>query len=119
MTKFHNVKTSVGTETFDSKAEADDWVTLCLRQKNGDIRGLERQVPFELQPRWKDLETGRWHRAITYVADFVYDDNGVPTILETKGVRTAVYALKEKMLRFRFPHYRLIVHQVESNRRRR
>lgn len=46
--KFGNVKTWVGTDCFDSRREAERWLTLRLLQRAGEITELERQVVYRL-----------------------------------------------------------------------
>lgn len=70
-------------------------------EKEGRIRDLQCQVPFELQPSFKD-GSGKTIRAIKYVADFTYyDKTDTLHIVDTKGVRTDVYKLKKKMMQYR------------------
>jgi hypothetical protein len=60
-------------DRFDSKTEAKRWAQLRLLERAGHISELRRQVPFPL------LTVGREGLAVkfaTYVADFVYVENG-------------------------------------------
>lgn len=90
--KYHNEKTKVGNLTFDSKHEADRWFALRLLERGGIIKNLERQVRFEIVPK---SEHGR---ALYYVADFVYEENGNKVIEDAKGVKTDVYRLKKRLV---------------------
>jgi hypothetical protein len=91
--KYGNVKTvtSDGIK-HDSKKEADRWCELLLLQRAGVIKDLKRQVKFELLPK-QDGE-----RAVYYIADFVYMENGKKVVEDVKGCRTEVYKLKKKMM---------------------
>lgn len=83
---------------FDSKAEANHYLELVLRQKAGQIRNLQCQVPYELIP--KQVVNGKTWPATTYRADFVYDDlTDMRThVVDVKGKKTEVYSLKKKLM---------------------
>jgi hypothetical protein len=94
--KYRNVKTVVDGEKFDSKREAQYWAELRLREKANDITHLSRQVPFDLC-----CPTGPEESEVVaqYIADFVYKDrDGRDHIVDAKGKRTQMYALKKKWL---------------------
>jgi uncharacterized protein DUF1064 len=89
--KYRNEKTVVGDITFDSKKEAARYQHLMLLQKAGEISNLVLQVDFAIIIRGVKI--------CTYIADFVYQDKTGKTIVEdAKGVRTAVYKLKKRMV---------------------
>jgi hypothetical protein len=94
--KYHNKKTVVDGITFDSKREAERYCDLRLLEKGKVIENLERQKRFELIPK---SEHGK---ALYYVADFVYSENGKKVVEDCKGVRTAVYALKRRLVAERY-----------------
>ena len=106
--KYGNRKVTLGNgEVFDSLAEARRWGELLLLQRGGAIRHLQRQVRFELVPAQRDPE-GRAVRAVSYVADFVYDarlmhqkEQWARVVEDVKGVRTAEYKLKAKLMLWR------------------
>lgn len=55
------------------------------------------QKKYILQEKFK--LNGNTYRAITYIADFVYEDlDGKIHIVDTKGYRTEVYKIKKKIL---------------------
>lgn len=93
--KFRNVK----TDGYASKKEATRASVLRLMQEAGQIRNLREQVEYELIPK-QDGE-----RACSYRADFVYEEfasNGWREVVEdTKGVKTADYIIKRKLMLFR------------------
>ena len=103
MNKYGNRKTWVGDQCFDSKREANRWVELVLMQKAGEIRNLERQVPYELIPEVRDETTGKViQRNIVYKADFVYQDrDGSLVVEDAKGCRTKEYLIKKKLMLWR------------------
>ena len=94
--KYHNEKTKVGNITFDSKHEADRYFSLRLLERAGQIKNLQRQVKYEIVPK------SEYGRALYYVADFVYEENGNTTVEDAKGVRTDVYRLKKRLLAERY-----------------
>ena len=98
--KFGNRKTEVDGITFDSKREARRYAELRLMEKAGEISGLQTQVPFVLIPNQRDDETGRViERALTYRADFMYNDRtGKLVVEDAKGYRTDAYLIKRKLM---------------------
>ena len=95
MSKYHNTKTTLDGITFDSKKEATRYAELMLLQRSGLIQNLRLQVPFELIPK----QAGE--RAVRYIADFVYDENGETVVEDTKSEITRAnptYILKRKLL---------------------
>lgn len=93
MSKYHNIKTrTTDGVVHDSIKEANRWCELNLLLKAGIITDLQRQVKFELLPKQEG------ERAVHYIADFVYTENGKKVVEDVKGVRTKEYLLKRKML---------------------
>lgn len=111
MSKYHNNKVTANGEIFDSKKEFRRWQELRLLERGGKIQNLERQVPFELVPPIREPPTigprggvkqGKIiEKAVTYVADFVYEQDGKTVVEDTKGVRTADYVIKRKLMMWR------------------
>lgn len=84
--------------TFDSQKEARRYDELSTLLKGGYISDLRLQQTFTLQESYVDA-SGETVRAITYKADFVYTlPDGRQIIEDTKGVRTAAYKMKRKMM---------------------
>jgi len=86
-TKYGNVK----THGFDSRAEYHRYLELLILEKAGKIYMLKRQTEFPI------VVNGV--KVCRYRADFTYDDgtkNGV--VEDVKGVRTAIYRLKKKLM---------------------
>lgn len=92
MNKYHAQKTILDGITFDSKHEAERYAKLKLLQRSGRIQNLQRQVPFELVPR-----QGK-ERAVKYIADFVYEENGKIIVEDAKGLRPRDYIIKRKLM---------------------
>lgn len=93
MSKYGNIKTTTSDGiTHDSIREANRWCELKLLERAGKISDLQRQVKFELLPK-QDGE-----RAVYYIADFVYTEDGKQVVEDAKGFRTKEYKLKKRML---------------------
>lgn len=90
--KYKNIKTVVDGIKFDSKKEARRYQDLKILERAGEIFGLE------LQPRFSIIVNG--FKICTYVADFRYYEEGNPNevIEDVKGVKTAIYRLKNKLM---------------------
>lgn len=98
--KYHAKKTTVDGITFDSKREANRYLTLKSMEEDGAIEDLRRQVRYELVPAF-DVD-GRHYRPVYYVADFVYREDGHKVIEDVKGMKTDVYKLKSKLVAYRY-----------------
>lgn len=93
-----------GTEhTFDSAKEARVYDDLLIRLKAKEITNLRLQVPYELIPKQR-LTTGKTERSVKYIADFVYEENGITKVVDVKGYRRgtayAVFAIKRKLMKW-------------------
>lgn len=108
--KYHNKKITIEGLTFDSKREAKRYQELRLLEKAGEITDLQTQVKFVLIPAQREPDTigpkgGRkpgklLERECAYLADFVYTDTrtGGKIVEDTKGMRTADYIIKRKLM---------------------
>ena len=107
--KYKSHKTNANGVIFDSKKEYNRYIELTLLSRSGAIKGLKRQVKFELIPaqyepdiinsRGKVKKGKLIERAVSYIADFVYtDENGKTVVEDTKGFRTKDYIIKRKLL---------------------
>lgn len=107
--KYNNSIIEVDGEKFDSKREFDRWIYLNQLQEAGVIHDLQRQVPFVLIPaQFEDdiigprggVKRGKCiEQKCSYIADFVYyDENGGLIVEDTKGLRTADYIIKRKLM---------------------
>lgn len=106
--KYHSKKVVHNGMTFDSLKEYRRFCELALLEKAGKIHGLQRQVKFVLIPAQYEPDTigkrggvkrGKLlEREISYVADFVYTENGKRVVEDSKGFRTTDYKIKRKMM---------------------
>lgn len=97
MTKYKNFKVTVDGEKFDSRKEAGRWKELLLMQRAGLITDLNRQVHYLLIPA-QFINGVCVERSVSYVADFVYKENGQLVVEDTKGLKTDVYIIKRKLM---------------------
>lgn len=91
MRKYRNTPQITPDGRFDSKLEYNQWLVLKLRQKAGEISGLERQKSFDL------IVNGV--KICRYVADFVYIERGQQIVSDAKGILTPEFKLKAKLMR--------------------
>lgn len=106
--KYNARKAQVDGITFDSIKEADRYRDLKFLEMIGEIRNLKIQPSFELQEGFRD-KSGKYHRPITYRADFQYMLDGQITVEDVKGHETAVFKIKKKMFLKNFPEYDLLL----------
>lgn len=120
--KFGNKKIENAFGVFDSALEYKRYLVLQDEQRRGNIRGLQRQVEFELIPnqyrkRIKQLKTKvkeeeyLAERKVSYFADFVYYKGNDKVVEDTKGMRLADYILKRKMMLF---FHNIIIREVKK-----
>lgn len=117
MKKYNNRKCFINGIAFDSKKEAMRYIELLTLEKAGQITNLQRQCEFELIPAQYEtferygktgnrLKDGRKcvEKAVKYIADFVYVENGKTIVEDVKGYRNpqsagyAKFVLKRKMM---------------------
>lgn len=90
--------------THDSKAEAERCDILHIMQKHGMISELRIQVKYDLIPAMK-YENMPNERGMTYIADFVYIENGVTVIEDVKSEETRRnpdYIIKRKLTKLKY-----------------
>lgn len=98
MNKYHNTKVTIDGHMFDSKKEANRYKELKLLSDLRVITDLKLQVPFELIPSQRRAD-GKIERGVTYYADFTYtDSDGKFVVEDVKGMRTAEYKIKRKLV---------------------
>ena len=97
MAKYGNRKIVRDGIEFDSIKECQRYCELKLMQRAGIISGLQMQVPYELIPTQR-IDGKVVERAVNYVADFVYKQDGLTVVEDTKGFRTKDYILKRKLM---------------------
>lgn len=95
--KYHNTRTRVDGEAFDSKREAARYRELLLMEQAGYIRELKKQVVFPLIPSQR--VNGRVvERKCDYRADFTYYEGDEFVVEDVKGFRTPDYIIKRKLM---------------------
>jgi hypothetical protein len=85
--KHGNVKVEHDGVMFDSKHELKCWLALLDRQARGEISDLKRQVSFELAPA-VDIGEKRKKRAMVYIADATFQEDGALVVLDAKSRHT-------------------------------
>lgn len=107
--RYSTYKPIVDNITFDSLMEAKYYIYLQEKKKTGVIQSFERQVSYELQPKFK--KNGKSYRPITYIADFVVDYGDSTSVIDTKGKETTEFKLKKKLFEYKFPELHLSIIQ--------
>ncbi|MFR3879710.1 MAG: DUF1064 domain-containing protein [Oscillospiraceae bacterium] len=121
--KYGNKKTSVGGKEFDSKKEARRYQELQLLQWSGQIQNLQTQVKYVLIPTQREASfevyksgpnKGRRKPGkvleceCSYIADFVYNQDGEIVVEDVKGYRDpasagyAKFVIKRKLMLERY-----------------
>jgi hypothetical protein len=108
--KYHAQKCCVGGEVFDSKKEMRRYQELIILEKAGEISELKRQVKYLLIPAQRQTVMKKGvpkpgkviEREISYIADFVYKENGQTVVEDVKGYRGGkaydVFVIKRKLM---------------------
>jgi len=89
------------TDGYDSKKEKRKHEELLMLEKKGLIKNLKTQVPFVLIPSQKDESGKIIERSVKYIADFVYEVDGITNILDVKSDPTrknSTYIIKRKLM---------------------
>jgi len=92
--KYGNTPVTIDGLRFDSKREAAYYSELKLREKAGEVDGVELQRPFSL------FGTNGYLMAV-YKCDFAFWDKveGRFRVIDVKGFQTKEFKLKRKMMR--------------------
>ena len=101
MSKYGNKKVQIDRYVFDSQLEGRRYRELALLERAGEIKNLRLQVPFLLQDSFK--KNGKTYRKIEYIADFVYEEKGQTIVEDTKGMKTDVFKIKQKLFEYKYP----------------
>ena len=112
-TKYNNRKVTLYGITFDSQAEANRYLLLRELQERGEIEDLRVHTRWQLVDDFTDGD-GQTVRGIQYEDDFSYRRNGRLVVEDVKGVKTAVFRLKEKLFKQRYPQ--VLFRVVEAKR---
>lgn len=106
--KYNNKKIELDGYTFHSQLEADYYTQLKLRQKAKDILFFKLQPRYLLQDAFE--KDGKKYSKIEYVADFeIHHTDGSIEVVDTKGVLTDVFRIKEKLFHAKYPYKLTIV----------
>jgi hypothetical protein len=89
--KYRNIPTVAYGIKFDSKKEARRYGELLLLARAGKITNLSLQPSFILSVDGIKI--------CTYVGDFKYTENGQFIVEDVKGIKTAVYQIKKKLMK--------------------
>lgn len=95
--KYRNKITELDGIKFHSAKEAKRYAQLKLYEKGKLISDLRLQVKFELIP--KLTINNKTERSISYVADFVYMQDGKQVVEDVKGMKTDVYKIKYRLMK--------------------
>lgn len=91
--KYSNIK----SHGFDSRKEESRYYELRMLERAGKINNLQCQVKYELIPSQK-VDGKVVERAVNYIADFVYEEDGRTVVEDVKGFKTKDYILKRKLM---------------------
>jgi hypothetical protein len=106
----YNARTyKVGNEVFHSRKELRRYEELLLLEKAGQIHNLQREVkylliPSQMETIWKNGKPRQGkviERECSYIADFVYEENGQTIVEDVKGgsaTKTDAYVIKRKLM---------------------
>lgn len=97
---------------FPSIKQANLYSELKLLEYAGEIQNLKTDethkadLTFELQPKFRTPK-GEAVRAIKYIGDFRYTENGVDVVEDAKGFKTKIFRMKQKMMLYLYPEIEL------------
>jgi hypothetical protein len=95
--KYRNKITELDGIKFHSAKEAKRYSELKLYEKSNLISDLKLQVKYELIP--KLTINGKTERSISYVADFVYLEDGNVIVEDVKGMQTDIFKIKYRLMK--------------------
>ena len=88
--KYGNIKTVIDGIKFDSKREAYYYQIYKKLEQQGDLWNLKLQTKLDFKLDGKHI--------FYYKPDFEYDDRNGHHYIDVKGVETAVFRLKKKLI---------------------
>lgn len=107
--KYNAEKTIIDGILFPSRREAEYYCDLKLSEKAKEIKTFFLQPSFTLQDAFTD-NTGKKHRDIKYIADFmILHNDGTEEVVDVKASKTfqtEVYRLKKKLFLSRYKQYK-------------
>lgn len=89
MNKYRAIRTEVDGIMFASKKEALRYKELKFLLQEERISDLVLQPKFPIEVNGKKI--------CTYIADFIYNEDGIQVVEDVKGVKTSVYRIKKKL----------------------
>ena len=95
--KYRNKITELDGIKFHSAKEAKRYSELKLLEKAGKIHSLMLQVPYQLIEPMRI--NGKYYRAISYYADFVYVENNNTVCEDVKGMQTDIFKIKMRLMK--------------------
>ncbi len=104
MNKYHNRRTEIDGIMFDSKREGERYQELRLLEKAGQISELTVHPRYMVAEGQRDMHL----RPIYYIGDFEYREGEQIICEDVKGgkaTQTAVFKLKAKLFKMRYPEY--------------
>jgi hypothetical protein len=87
--KYRAIRTEVDGIMFASKKEAMRYKELKFLLQEQRISDLVLQPKFPIEVNGKKI--------CTYIADFIYNEDGIQVVEDVKGVKTSVYRIKKKL----------------------
>lgn len=96
--KYGNKPITIDGLRFDSVREARRWKELRILEQVGEIKNLQRQVPYPLLVAGKKVATAVW--------DFVYEAAGRTVVEDVKSPitrRNRDYRIKKKLFEASYP----------------
>lgn len=100
--KYYAQKCKIKGAVFDSHKEAQRYAELQILLKAGQICDLQRQKKYILIPSQRDENGKLIEREVSYVADFVYKENGKEVVEDVKGYKEGaayrIFSIKRKLM---------------------
>lgn len=100
--KYYAQKCKINGSAYDSKKEMQRYQALLLLQKSGEICDLERQKKYILVPTQRDEDGKLIEKELSYIADFVYKENGKDVVEDVKGYKEGaayrIFVIKRKLM---------------------
>ena len=100
--KYYAQKCKIKGVEFDSRKEAQRYAELQILLKAGQICDLGRQKKYILIPSQRDENGKLIEREVSYVADFVYKENGKEVVEDVKGYKEGaayrIFSIKRKLM---------------------
>ncbi|WP_023987504.1 DUF1064 domain-containing protein [Paenibacillus polymyxa] len=101
MNKYNAKKKAIDGIVFDSNMEAKRYGELIILERGGLISELTLQPKFTLLESFTKHEKKR--RAITYKADFMYQEDGNTIVEDVKGFAARDFSLRRRLFDDKYP----------------